>query len=107
MWNIALLACGAARPAGAQQPLRVFAAGATKAIVEDLAPHLDHEPGVRIAPTFDTVGALRDRVIAGESPDVVLLRTAAIDAIAEKSGKPTLRVALGRTGYFSSHSRQV
>ncbi len=47
---------------------------------------------------FDTVGALRDRVIAGETPDLVVLSTAAITQMAEKGKASSASLSLGRTG---------
>src|SRR5688500_15853356 len=66
---IAPLAPTAARA----QDLRVFAAGAAKTLFAAVAPRFEREGGGKIDVVFDTVGALRDRVLAGEAPDLVLL----------------------------------
>ena len=76
----ALLALGATATLAAE--VRVFVAGAAKAAVEKVAPEYERASGDRIAASFDTVGALRDRIVAGERPDLVILSAAAVDALA-------------------------
>ena len=80
-------------------PPAILAAGATKHAVEIL------QEGLRAAgrpvpeAAYDTVGALRDRVLAGERPAVVLLSADAIDAIRARVALPAEGVAtVGRTG---------
>jgi molybdate transport system substrate-binding protein len=94
----AVLAGALAAPAlnaRAQTPLVVFAAGAVKAAVEKLLPRHDGAAEAR----YDTVGALRDRALAGERADIVLLSDAALDALA-RAGRlhAASRIAIGRTG---------
>jgi molybdate transport system substrate-binding protein len=81
--------------ARAQSPLVVFAAGAVKAAVERLL--LRHEGPVEAR--YDTVGALRDRALAGERADIVLLSAAALDELA-RAGRlhAPSRLTVGRTG---------
>jgi molybdate transport system substrate-binding protein len=57
-----------------------FCAGAAKTAVEAL---LHDWPGVAPETHYDTVGALRDRVLAGERPDAIVLSDAALAALAE------------------------
>lgn len=64
--------------------VRVLAAGAAKAAVERIAPEFERATGDSINATFDTVGALRDRIIGGEKPDLVLLSAAAVDTLAQR-----------------------
>jgi molybdate transport system substrate-binding protein len=64
--------------------VKVFAAGAAKEAVVRIAPLYRAASGNTLAPVFDTVGALRDRVAAGERPDVVILSSAAVDALLQK-----------------------
>ncbi len=76
--------------------LTILGAGAVKHAVTRL---LD-TPGLPPATArFDTVGAVRDAVLAGEPADLVLLSTAALDAL-QAAGRvvPHGRVTLGRTG---------
>jgi molybdate transport system substrate-binding protein len=80
--------------------LKVYAAGATKDVVIRVAPEFAKTTGIKIVPVYDTVGALRDRVLRGEKPDVVMLSDAALDAlqagdlIAADSRRPLGSVAI-------------
>ena len=56
----------------------VLAAGAAKELVSRIDTPFTQATGHRIKATFDTVGALRERVEKGERPDVVILSRAAI-----------------------------
>ena len=87
----------AARAQGATPA--IFAAGATKHAVEEL------QAGLRAAgrpvpdAAFDTVGALRDRILAGERPALTLLSAEAVAAIRQRSIGPADGVqVVGRTG---------
>ncbi len=79
-----LIAVVSAMPALAQD-VRVLAAGAVQRAVQRLEPALA-AGGHKLAATFDTVGALRGRVLAGEPADVVILSEAGITALA-KAGR--------------------
>jgi molybdate transport system substrate-binding protein len=61
---------------------RVYAAGAVKFAAETVSEGFTAQSGHRIVFTFDTVGALRDRVLAGDRPDVILVSRAAVDTLA-------------------------
>jgi len=61
--------------------VRVFAAGAAKAGVEALLPGFGQASGDAVDASYDTAGALRDRVLKGERPDVAILSDAAVDAL--------------------------
>ncbi len=87
------VALGLGRPAHAAE-VRLLVAGAAKAAVEKAAPALERETGDTLRTGFDTVGALRDRVLAGERPDLVILSAAAVDALADK-GFVKARLSLG------------
>ena len=69
------------------------------AALEELAPAFEQSTGHRLRANFDTVGALRDRVLAGENPDVVLLSQPALEALAS-GGRlvAASRRDIGRTG---------
>jgi len=60
----------------------VFVAGAAKAAIEKVAPEYERATGDKVVATFDTVGALRDRIVAGERPDLTILSGTAVDALA-------------------------
>lgn len=61
--------------------IRVFAAGATKEVVIRIAPGFTRATGIGVVPVYDTVGALRDRLLNGETCDVVMLSAAALDVL--------------------------
>ena len=91
-----LLAAGAARAQGTPP---IFAAGAVKHAVEELREELRAAGGPVPDAAYDTVGALRDRVLAGERPTVVLLSAEAVGAIASRGIVPADGIAeVGRTG---------
>lgn len=61
--------------------VRVLAAGAAKHAVETLAPAFQQATGHTVSASYDTVGALRDRVLQGqpgEVADMVILSDAAL-----------------------------
>lgn len=64
--------------------VRVYAAGAAKHAVETLAPAFQKATGHTLKVSYDTVGALRDRVLQappGEAADVVILSDAALASL--------------------------
>ena len=64
--------------------VRVLAAGAAKHAVEALAPAFQQATGHTLRASYDTVGALRDRVLQGPSgtvADMVILSNAALEAL--------------------------
>ena len=77
-------------------PVRILAAGAVQGAIVELEPTIAAATGFKLAVTFDTVGAQRDRVLAGEAADVVILRAAGVAAL-ETAGKvaPGVAVDLG------------
>jgi molybdate transport system substrate-binding protein len=87
----------AARAQGATPP--IFAAGAVKHAVEELREGLRAAGRPVPDAAYDTVGALRDRIIAGERPAVTLLSAEAIAAIGQRVAIPADGIAeVGRTG---------
>lgn len=85
-------------PARADE-VRVYAAGAVQKAVQALIPEFEGKTGHRIIATYDTVGALANRVRAGEKPALVLLSHAALSAL-EKSAHIAAGAIqpVGRTG---------
>lgn len=59
--------------------LRVLSGGAAQAVVEKIAEEFRRETGHDIRGEFSAVGAMRDKVVAGEAVDVVILTAALID----------------------------
>lgn len=87
--GLLLAACivgGAASPASAAETLRVLAAGAAQGAVLRLKPAIADASRAKLDAVFDTVGALRDRVLRGDVADVVILSEAGLAAL-EKAGK--------------------
>lgn len=56
--------------------LRILAGGAAQSLVEKA------RPGFEIDGSFSAVGAMRDRLLAGEPADIVILSRALVDALA-------------------------
>jgi molybdate transport system substrate-binding protein len=79
--------------------LRVYSGGAPQETLKLLAPEFEKITGHRLAFTFAVVGAIRQRLEAGEKADVVLLPVPLIDAL-EQAGKirPDSRSLLARVG---------
>ena len=79
--------------------LRVFSGGAPQETLKLLAPAFEQATGNRLAFTFAVVGAIQQRLQAGEKADVVLLPVPLIEAL-EKSGKlrAASRTLLARVG---------
>ena len=79
--------------------LRVYSGGAPQETLKLLAPEFEKATGHRVAFTFAVVGAIQQRLEAGEKADVVLLPAPLIDAL-EKAGKirPDSRSLLARVG---------
>ncbi len=77
--------------------IRVMSAGAVEGPVTVLAPEFSQASGHEVELAFNTVGALRDRFIAGEPTDVIILSFPVIEAL-EKDGRLAAgsRTDLGR-----------
>ena len=61
--------------------LRILSGGAAHGLVEKLRPDFEAKTGFRIDGTFSAVGAMRDRLLAGEAADVVILSRTMIDEL--------------------------
>jgi molybdate transport system substrate-binding protein len=64
--------------------LAVLSGGAAQGLVAALATHLEAEAGCRIDGTFGAVGAMRDRLLAGASADVLILTRGLIDQLTQQ-----------------------
>ena len=60
------------------QDLRVLSAGAAQGLVETLAPRFIAETGVALHTTFGAVGAIREKLLANERFDALILTEAMI-----------------------------
>ncbi len=87
----------AAAPAPA--PLRVLAAGATESTLRAVVPEYEAQSGRSLQLTYGAVGQLRDRLLAGEEADLVIVTPAIIEQLEAKNAvRPGSRVDLGRVG---------
>ena len=79
--------------------IRVFAAGAVQKAVQALAADFEAKTAHRIIATYDTVGSLRDKVLAGAAPDIVIVSAPALVVLEEKGRlQAGSRRDIGRTG---------
>jgi molybdate transport system substrate-binding protein len=62
--------------------LRILSGGAAHGLVERIRPAFEAETGCKIDGTFSAVGAMRDKLLAGEPADVMILSRALIDELA-------------------------
>ena len=77
----------------------IFAAGATKHAIDELRDALRAAGRPVPDAAYDTVGALRDRILAGERPAVTLLSAEAVRALRQRGIVPADGVTVvGRTG---------
>ena len=63
--------------------LRLLSGGAAHGLVEALMPSFEAETGYVIEGTFSAVGAMRDRLVAGEPADLVILSRALVEALTQ------------------------
>jgi molybdate transport system substrate-binding protein len=81
--------------------IRILSAGAAQAVVEAIAAAYKSETGHGVKADFSAVGAMKARVLAGESVDIIVLTRALIDEltasghIAAGSARDLGRVATG------------
>jgi molybdate transport system substrate-binding protein len=61
--------------------VRLLSGGAAQGLVEALQPAFEAASGCTIEGTFGAVGAMRDRLLAGEPADLVILSRAMIEAL--------------------------
>jgi molybdate transport system substrate-binding protein len=62
--------------------LYLISAGAAKGVVEALADHFRHTYGAAIAGTFGAVGAMKEKLLAGEPCDAIVLTQALLEELA-------------------------
>jgi len=79
--------------------ITVYAAGAVQSAVLDTKTAFETASGHRLTFVFGTVGALRDRILAGEAADATLLSVAGIEALEQKgAARKGMSVIVGSTG---------
>jgi molybdate transport system substrate-binding protein len=62
--------------------LRVLSGGAAHGLIEKIRPAFEADSGCIIDGTFSAVGAMRDKLLAGEPADVMILSRALIEELA-------------------------
>ena len=79
--------------------LRVIGGGAAQQILQTLAPKFESSTGSKVELSFAVVGAIQQRLAAGEKADVVLLPVPLLDGL-EKTGafRSSSRTVMGRVG---------
>jgi molybdate transport system substrate-binding protein len=94
-----LLALLLTATAPAPTPLRVLAAGATESTLRAVAAEYESRSGRSLQLTYGAVGQLRDRLVAGEDADLLIVTPAIIEQLEKKALlRPGSRVDLGRVG---------
>ena len=79
--------------------VNVLSAGAVRAVVTGLAEAFRQEAGHTVTLTFGPVGAVRQKLTAGEPADVLILTDAAIDELARQGAVvPGTRADIARAG---------
>jgi molybdate transport system substrate-binding protein len=79
--------------------LNVLAAGAVESIVKDMVGTFEKERGHTVKLAFAPVGALRDKIIAGEPADLTIVTPVIIEQLQAKGlVRPNTRTDLGRVG---------
>ena len=77
--------------------LYVLSAGAAKGLVEAMAAPFAAQSGVTLRSTFGAVGAIREKLLAGDRCDALILTEAMIDQLATSGHVvPETQAALGR-----------
>lgn len=79
--------------------IRILSAGAAQAVVEKIATVYTRDTGIEVRADFSAVGAMKQRVIAGEPVDLIVLTSALIDELAVSSHVSSgSRADLGKVG---------
>jgi molybdate transport system substrate-binding protein len=79
--------------------LNVLAAGAVEAVVRDMVGNFEKESGHTVKFTYAPVGALRDKIYAGEPADLTIVTPVIIEQLLARGlVRPGTRTDLGRVG---------
>ena len=77
----------------------VLAAGAVESVLRDVVGSFEKESGHTLKVSYAPVGALRDRILAGEPADLTIVTPAIIEQLhAMEMVRPETRIDLGRVG---------
>ena len=79
--------------------LNVLAAGAVEAVVRDMVGNFEKESGHTVKLTYAPVGALRDKIYAGEPADLTIVTPVIVEQLLARGlVRPGTRTDLGRVG---------
>lgn len=79
--------------------LNILAAGATESIIRDMVGTFERESGHTVRLTYAPVGALRDKIYAGEPADLTIVTPVIIEQLQAKGlVRPNTTVPLGKVG---------
>ena len=79
--------------------LNVLAAGAVEAVVRDMVGSFEEESGHKVKLTCAPVGALRDKIYAGEPADLTIVTPVIVEQLLARGlVRPGTRTDLGRVG---------
>ena len=79
--------------------LHVLAAGATEATIRDMVGQFEKQTGNSVKLTYGAVGALRDKIVAGEPVDVTIVTPAILEQLDAKGLiRKDTRTDVGRVG---------
>ena len=89
--------------------LHLLGAGASKGLVADLQAGFTAETGTTLASVFAAAGAIRDKVLAGDPCDVVILTASLLDELGARGllAGPAVPIGLVRTGVAVPAGRPV
>ena len=76
-----------ASPALAQDPVRLYAAGSLRGVLEEIAKQFSEENGIKVAGTYGASGLLRDRIDKGEHAEVFASANMEHPQMLAKAGK--------------------
>jgi molybdate transport system substrate-binding protein len=78
--------------------IRILSGGAAQTVVENIAVAFERDTGHKVSGEFSAVGAMRDKVVAGEPVDLVILTALLVDELIGKGLVTGARADLGRVG---------
>lgn len=96
-WGVLLLSAG--QEEGLAVELNVLAAGATEAIIRDMVEGFEKASGHTVKLAYAPVGALRNKIYAGEPADLTIVTPVIIEQLQAKGFvRPDTTVHLGKVG---------
>ncbi len=79
--------------------MKVLAAGAVEAVLRDVVGNFEKESGHTVKLAYAPVGALRDKIYAGEPADLTIVTPVIIDELSARGlVRPETRTDLGKVG---------